>query len=108
MLRFIIQTLIMLSLGAMLYLMAKALPRVEDENQDAVRMSQSKIMAYVERFDEIFKVSLEKALRRLRVWLLRLDNFISKKLNRFKKNGTREAKPSLTSEEGKEEDKVEK
>ena len=92
----------MLSLGAMLYLMAKALPRIEDENEDAVRMSHSRVMAYVEKLDEISKVSLEKALRRVRVWLLRLDNFISKKLNRFKKNGAREAKPPLTSEEGKE------
>ncbi len=102
MIRFIIQTLIMLSLGAMLYLMAKALPRIEDENEDAMHMHHSRVMAYVEKLDELFKVSLEKALRRLRVWLLRLDNFISKKLNRFKKNTTKDVKPSLTGEEDKE------
>lgn len=103
MLRFIIQTLIMLSFGAMLYLMAKALPRVSDE-EGADHLRHSRLMEYLEKLDELLKSFFEKVLRRSRVWLLKLDNMITKKLDRFKKNGTKEMKTPLMGGEEKEEE----
>lgn len=91
MIRFIIQTLIMLSLAAILYLMAKALPRVSDEPENGPA-NQSRAMLYVEKLDELLKVFLEKILRQFRVWILKLDNFIGQKLNRFKKEIPKETK----------------
>ncbi len=104
MIRFIIQTLIILSLGGMLYLMAKALPRVSDE-ETVDHMRHSRLMEYLEKLDELLKSFFEKALRRSRVWLLKLDNVITKKLDRFKKSGTKETKAPLTGGEEKEEEK---
>ena len=101
MFRFIVQTFIMLSLGGMLYLMAKALPRVSDE-EHADYLRQSRLMEYLEILDEFLKSFFEKILRRLRVWLLKLDNMITKKLDRFKKNGVKEVKPPLAGGEEKE------
>jgi len=91
MIRFIIQTLFFLSLAAILYLMAKAVPRISDE-PDNGPVNRSRVMVYIEKLDEILKAFLEKILRQFRVWLLRLDNFISKKLNRFKKEAPKETK----------------
>jgi hypothetical protein len=91
MIRFIAQTLIMLCLSVILYLMAKALPRISDE-PDNGPANRSRIMVYIEKLDEILKALLEKTLRQFRVWLLRLDNFIGQKLNRFKKETPKETK----------------
>ena len=81
MIQFIVQTLIMVSLAAILYLMAKAIPRISDEPENNPT-NQSRVMAYVEKLDEFVRAFLERILRQVRVWILKLDNFISKKLNR--------------------------
>ncbi len=91
---FILQTLIMLALGAIIYLMAVALPRVGDEEINTPGKT-SRTMVYIEKADEIFQGFWEKTLRRFRVWLLRLDNFITKKLDRFKKDVAKENKLPL-------------
>ncbi len=104
MIRFIIQTLIILSLGGMLYLMAKALPRVSDE-ESMDHMRHSRLMKYLEKLDELLKSFFEKLLRRSRVWIMKLDHVITRKLDRFKKNGTKETKTPLTGGEEKEEEK---
>jgi hypothetical protein len=94
MLHFILQTLIMLALGVMIYLMAAALPRIGDEAENAPGQ-MSRAMAYIEKADEIFRGFWEKMLRRVRVWILRLDNLITKKLGRFKKEAGKESKLPL-------------
>ena len=91
---FILQTLIMLALGVIIYLMAVALPRVSDEETNAPGKT-SRTMIYIEKADEFFQGFWEKTLRRIRVWLLRLDNFITKKLNRFKREAGKESKLPL-------------
>ncbi len=91
---FILQTVIFVALGVMIYLMAAALPRIGDEEENAPGET-SRLMAYIEKADEIFRGFWEKTLRRLRVWLLRLDNLIAKKLGRFKKDAGKESKLPL-------------
>ena len=91
MIRFIAQTLIMAALAVILYLMAKALPRISDEPENSWS-EKSRAMFYVEKTDVLFKAFLEKTLRQIRVWILKFDNFISQKINRFKKEAPKEAK----------------
>jgi hypothetical protein len=81
----------MLCLSVILYLMAKAIPRISDE-PDNGPANRSHLMIYIEMLDEILKAFLEKVLRQFRVWLLKLDNFIGQKLNRFKKEVPKETK----------------
>jgi len=85
----------MVSLGAVLYLIARALPRVSDEAfEDRKRVLHTPWMLLcLERCDEWLKGSAEKSLRRLRVWLLRLDNGITGALIRFKKQEEKRGAP---------------
>src|SRR5579872_5403836 len=101
MVRFIIQTLIMALLAFIMYLMARTLPRISDESDNSPD-NHSRAMVYIEKMDEFLKVFLEKTLRQIRVWILRLDNLISQKLNRFRKESPKEKKlPSIEEENNK-------
>ena len=97
---FIIQTLIMLSLAVILYLMAEVLPRISDEPENGPG-SRSRAMHYVEKLDIILKTFSERILRQFRVWILKLDNVIGHKLNRFKKEIPKETKLPPAEEENK-------
>jgi hypothetical protein len=81
----------MVALAVILYLMAKALPRISDEPEND-RAEKSRAMFYVEKLDTLLKTFLEKTLRQLRVWILKFDNFIGEKINRFKKETPKETK----------------
>ena len=74
----------MASLGTMLYLVARSLPRVGEEVSDKKsfldRLSSSEIP---ERIDTTFNVFLLKYLRKLKVVLLKVDNFITEKLKKI-------------------------
>ncbi len=59
MIRFIVQTLIMVALAVILYLMAKALPRISDEPENS-RAEKSQAMFYVEKLDIFLRAFLEK------------------------------------------------
>ncbi|MCL4403943.1 hypothetical protein M1432_01180 [Patescibacteria group bacterium] len=99
MVHFILQTVIFLALGAMVYLLAAALPRVGESEENGPGET-SRFMAYIERADEVFQGFWEKSLRRVRVWLLRLDNLITKRLGRFRKEIPKEGKlPLMENEE---------
>lgn len=101
MVHFILQTVIFLALGAMVYLLAVALPRV-GEDEDNAPGRTSRLMTYIERADEAFQGFWEKTLRRVRVWLLRFDNLITKRLGRFKKDAAKETKLPLAESESEE------
>ena len=92
MLEFVSEMLMMVSAGAVVYLIARAMPRVSDEEPNAARPSGAPhpFIVYVERVDERILSFAEKLLRRARVVLLKLDNAVTTKLNRFKKEQPKE------------------
>jgi hypothetical protein len=92
MLKFVLNTLIMLSLGAILYLMARAMPRVHDGDTSGIPLKSHWLNTYLEKFDERLKRLLEKFIHQLRVWILKLDNYFSQKLKSFKKEPPKEPK----------------
>lgn len=94
----------MVALAIILYLMAKALPRIGDEPENS-GVEKSRVMFYVEKLDEFLKAFLEKILRQVRVWILKFDNFIGQKLNHFKKEAPKETKLPQ-SEENKENQQI--
>jgi hypothetical protein len=88
MFKFILQMLMVVSFGALLYIVARVLPRVgEREDNDREPSRTPRIVVYLEQADEKLLIVLEKLLRRIRVMLLKLDNTISKKLGRFSRPG---------------------
>lgn len=88
MFQFILTTILMASLGTMLYLMARALPRMEEEASDKQnfldRLSSSEIP---EKIDAAFNSFLFKFLRKSKVILLKIENFINEKLKKISHNG---------------------
>lgn len=87
----------MVALAVILYLMAKALPRISDEPENS-RAEKNQAMFYVEKLDIFLRSFLEKTLRQIRVWLLKFDNFIGQKINRFKKETPKETKLPVAEE----------
>ncbi len=88
MLQFILTTILMASLGTMLYLVARSLPRVGEEASDKKnfldRLASSEIP---EKIDTAFNGFLLKYLRKLKIVLLKVDNFITEKLKKISSNG---------------------
>lgn len=87
MLNYLLELLIMVSLGLIMYLLARALPRVSDVDTQQVRHVPVPHWAatHLERFDEYALATLEKLIRRFRLWILKLDNTLLGRLERFRR-----------------------
>lgn len=105
MFKFIVEILIMVSLGTILYLLAKTMPRIDDRESDIPSLRTHWIMIYLEKADQRLKFYWEKTLRRSGIVILKLDNIINKKLNKLKKDIKKESTFSITGAEEKKEDK---
>jgi len=82
---FIFTTILMICLGTVLYLTVQALPRIEEvpteEKGFLERWAHSEMP---ERIDAAFNNFLVKFLRRVKVLVLKLDNSLSKHLQKIK------------------------
>ena len=89
MLDFILQISIIVSLCAVIYLFARALPRVGGE--DIARAPKKRRFEEffkklpLKKIDEAMSAFLEKILRKFRVVLLKFENFIDSIINRLRK-----------------------
>ncbi len=85
MLLFIFTDILMLALGALLYLMVEALPRVAEEPSDRKSLLDRWIHSGIpERIDVALNTFLFKFLRKLRVRILKIDNALGRHLRRVK------------------------
>ncbi len=107
---FILQIITMLSLGVMIYLIARAVPRVSEEiPRPESKVDRWFIFLRIEKIDSLFGNFLEKFLRRIKLIIMKLDNITSDHLDKIKKskinnNGNKsEEKPSLFNSNSKEE-----
>ena len=70
----------MTSLAVIVYLMALAVPRVEDDIEE--RNGNGSVTALpLERMDNFLNALKDKLLRRIKVFVMKADNFIGKQLN---------------------------
>jgi hypothetical protein len=75
----------MLGLGAVVYLIAIAAPRVQDDQhfgEHPVKNWAKNLP--LERIDNFIAGITDKTLRRIKVWILKADNFVSRHLNNRK------------------------
>lgn len=84
---FILQLMLMGALGTMVYLVARAVPRVPDG--EAHLGSRGKLDAWLsslplERLDAVLNASLEKTLRKTKIAVLKVDNLITAYLNKVR------------------------
>jgi hypothetical protein len=84
MLLFIITDILMLAAGTVLYLMVRALPRVVEEPAErrgiVDRLAHSEIP---EKLDAAIDTFLIKLLRKVKVFIMQLDNALSKHLRKI-------------------------
>lgn len=79
----------MISTGAILFIIIRALPRLGEESSDAkMGILDRWVMSEIpEKIDQSLNSYLEKFLRKSHVWILKLDNNISRLLKKVKPNG---------------------
>jgi len=85
MLYLIFELALMLGLGAVVYLIAIAAPRVQDDQhfgEHPVKNWAKNLP--LERIDNFIAGITDKTLRRIKVWILKADNFVSRHLNNRK------------------------
>jgi hypothetical protein len=106
---FILRMAVMVGLGAMIYMVAKASPRVVEET--AKKEARRKFLINhqtIEKIDVLLVNFLEKGLRKFKLFLMKLDNFANNYLDKVREgrsNGGQkkeEEKPTLFNGKGKE------
>jgi len=94
---FVFTTVLMVSLSAVLYLMVRALPRIAEEPPAEGhglldRWTHSQIP---EKVDTVLNGFLFKFLRKLKVLVLKIDNGLSRRLEKVKPAGENGKKPPI-------------
>ncbi len=109
---FIITNIFLLSLAAILFMVARALPRIEASGEE---IKQSPLEKWVtsgvpEKVDAALNAFSAKFLRRSKVVIMRIDNLVTARLQNFaKKEGEGKPRPDykeITEEKSKEETKT--
>ena len=79
----------MVSLGVVVFLVARTLPRIKETKTDA-NVAYPKNNWWdslpLEKIDAVINSFSEKTLRKIKLILMKTDNMVSKQLNKFKKN----------------------
>jgi len=103
---FILQSLIMVSLAAIIYLIARTISRI-DENVILNRSKGSFLENFfsklpLEKIDLMFDNLLEKMLRKFKIVVMKTDNALTRKLSDFKPavSGEKDMRPNIFSTEG--------
>jgi hypothetical protein len=86
MLQYILTNVLMLALGAILYLAARSLPRLADEEETERQYSliERWVMSDIpHRVDQAVNLWAGKFFRKVKIYLLRLDNYLTQQLKRI-------------------------
>ncbi len=104
---FILEQIFLVSIGVMIYMIVRTLPRVNgfDLAQEKEKKKGPTLQfkqEWVDVLDKHFIASLEKTLRRMKVWVMKLDNYVSRNLERVspKRNGEKENQPNIFEDKG--------
>jgi hypothetical protein len=80
---FILEQVFLISVGIIVYLVVRTLPAVDgfdiqrEKRADKQRSWAKKWQGWIDTLDQRFVHLLEKVLRRAKVWMLKLDNYVS-------------------------------
>src|SRR3989344_1247521 len=91
MMQFVFSTIFMIAVGAVLYLGARALPRIP-ENTVAPKTGSfwGRLLAsgLPQKTDQLVSKYAGRFFRRLKIWLLRWDNYLTKRLQKMNTEST--------------------
>ena len=88
---FVLQLITFSSLAFIVYLLGRALPRVTDTEEAALRRGRLERLIDkipLQKIDAYISTLSEKSLRRIKVLVLKFDNFLTHRLHRLKRNGS--------------------
>ena len=86
MLQFVVMNILMISVGALIVLVARTLPRIEeyDVAESTTGVFERLVMSEIpEKLDAAWNGLSLKFLRRSRVWVLKLDNAVHNRLSKM-------------------------
>ena len=97
MLQFIVTNIFLLSLGVILYVAVRTLPRIDENAMPEKKGAWERWLAsgVPEKIDRVLNGFLFKALRRLKVFLLKADNAVNTRLQKIKPEGNGAQKQNL-------------
>ena len=102
MFNFTLQTVVVLSLGVMIFLFARALPRIPEEIDTAARTKTAgKIRQFIgkkiplDKLDAYASSFFEKFLRRVKLVIMKLDNAVNIQIGKLKKPQAEKEEVSL-------------
>lgn len=104
MFQFIVTNILMVSLGVVLYVMVRTLPRIEEETAAENKSFLDRWVAseIPEKIDKALNSFLVKFLRKSKVLLLKIDNALGRHLQKIKPegaNGKDQQKPAIDFQE---------
>ncbi|MDI6717846.1 MAG: hypothetical protein QMD86_02285 [Patescibacteria group bacterium] len=90
MFNFLLQIILMLSLGVMVYLAARKVPQISDTIEETGNPhffgKFDRILGALplEKLDYLFSQFLEKNIRKMKLFLMKFDNYLNRHLEKFK------------------------
>ncbi len=82
---FILQSAFLAAVGAIVYIISRAVPRVNEIEGESKNVFDRWLASLpLEKADVIISVSVEKILRRLKVVFMRLDNALNRHIGKMK------------------------
>lgn len=89
MFQFIVTNIFMVSLGVILYVAVRTLPRIDDSAVPEKRGAWEKWLSsgLPEKTDKFINAFLAKFLRKTKIALLKIDNSVTLRLNKVKQGG---------------------
>lgn len=87
MIEFILIDVLLISLGVILYIIARAIPRVEDDPVTIEKKNFLDRFAHSdvpEKLDGMFNLFLLKSLKRIKILTLKFDNALSRQLKKIR------------------------
>lgn len=98
---FVFEILVFISLAGILAITLRVLPRVSNEvftgSHSLIKVHEA--MVFFEQMDGALKSMLEKFLRKVKVIILKLDNFVTKKIAEFSNDRAKEKSSFVIPEE---------
>ena len=90
----ILEIIMFVSLGMVILLLARALPRIEDESSafSSRKDKMSNIAKHIpfDKLDESMNLILHKILRRVKVSIMKADNLVTNKLKSFRSDSKKD------------------
>lgn len=98
MLQFILTDLVMISLGAIVIVVLRAIPKIEPEiSSEKKNIFERWIGSEIpEKFDLFLNNVLFKFFKKMKVWLLKIDNTLTARLKRMKPTNGDATKPDFS------------